>query len=131
MRIYAQIILLFSLLFFSGQSIFAHKQAKENQFSLKTERLRPSELSFPKSFLNDLVEDNTSDLEEDNNSSENEIKDVDLTFISKLTYSPFDFFCLSFYQYFYFEKIDKTSNFPNPILENLPPIFISKSALII
>lgn len=95
MRIYAQIILLFSLLFFSGQSIFAHKQVKENQFSLKTERLRPSELSFPKSFLNDLVEDNTSDLEEDNNSSESELKGVDLTFISKLTYSPFDFFvCL-------------------------------------
>lgn len=131
MKIYAHIILLFSLIFFGGQNIFAHKQVKQNYSCIQTENLHASELSFPKSYLNDFVEDNIIDFEEDYHSSDNELMNIDLPFFSKLINSPFDFLLLSFYQYCSHENIIKSTNYSCIILENQPPIFIAKSALII
>lgn len=131
MRVYAHIILLFSLMFFGGHNIFAHRQVKQNYSCIQTENLHASELSFPKSYLNDFVEDNIFDFEEDYHSSDNELMNIDLSFFSKFINSPFDFLLLSVYQYSSHRNIDKSSNYSCIILENQPPIFIAKSALII
>jgi predicted restriction endonuclease len=118
-------------MFFGGQNIFAHKQVKQNYSCIRIENLHTSDVSFPKSYLNDFVEDNIVDFEEDYHSSDNELMNIDLSFFSKFINSPFDFLLLSFYQYSSHGNIDKSSNYSCIILENLPPIFISKSALII
>lgn len=131
MRVYAHIILLFSLMFFGGQNIFAHKQVKQNYSCIRIENLHTSDVSFPKSYLNDFVEDNIVDFEEDYHSSDNELMNIDLSIFSKFINSPFDFLLLSVYQYSSHGNIDKSSNYSCIILENQPPIFISKSALII